>query len=190
MPSVSLTSLWLPMLLSAVVIFVASSIVHMVLTYHRTDFSKLPGEADIAHALQRFDLPAGDFIMPHCSNPKEMQTPEFKERWKKGPRLVITSLPGGSMAMGGQLAQWFVFCLVVSVFAGYMASRALPAGAEYLRVSQIASTTAFLGYSMSNWAGVIWYKRSAMTALKGSLDGLIYGLLTGGVFGWLWPKVL
>jgi hypothetical protein len=186
---VSLTSLWLPVLVSAVVVFIASSVIHMVLTYHRTDFNKLPAEAEVADALRRFNLPSGDYVLPHCSGPAEMKTPEFQERWKKGPRLIVTVWGDSSMAMGGQLFKWFVFCAVISLFAAYMASRALPAGAEYLRVSQIASTTAFLGYAMSNWSGVIWYRRSVVTALKGSVDGVIYGLLTGGVFGWLWPSI-
>ena len=182
---VPLTSLWLPVLLSAVVVFIASSIAHMVLTYHRTDFGKLPAEAEIADALRKFNLPAGDYVMPHCNDPKEMQTPEFKEKFKKGPRLMVTVWGSDSLAMGGQLGQWFVFCLVVSLFAGYVASRALGSGAEYLQVSQIASTTAFLAYAMGQWPAVIWYKRKASTALKGTFDGLVYGLLTGGVFGWL-----
>jgi hypothetical protein len=90
--------------------------------------------------------------------------------------------------MGPQLMQWFGFCVVVSLFAGYLASRALGPGAEYLKVSQIASTTAFLGYAMSHWADAVWYKRSVTTLLKATVDGVLYGLLTGGVFGWLWPK--
>jgi hypothetical protein len=184
---VSLTSLWLPILLSAVVVFIASSIVHMVLTYHRTDFAKLPSEPEIAESLRRFNIPPGDYILPYCSSPAEMKTPEFQERWKKGPRLIATVWGGGSMAMGSQLAQWFVFSAIVSLFAGYVASRSLAPGAAYLDVSQIVSTTAFLGYSMSQWSNVIWFKRSGMTALKSTVDGLVYGLLTGGVFGWLWP---
>lgn len=187
MNPVPLTSLWIPVLLSAVVVFLASSIVHMLLTYHRTDFGKLPSEAEVSDSLRRFNLPPGDYIMPHCSSPAEMKTPEFKEKWQKGPRMIVTVWGGGSMAMGSQLGQWFLFCVVVSLFAGYLTSRAVDAGAEYLRVSQIASTTAFIGYAMGQWPNVIWYKRSASTAIKGTIDGLIYGLLTGGVFGWLWP---
>jgi hypothetical protein len=189
MPSVSLTSLWLPVLVSAVVVFIASSVIHMVLTYHRTDFGKLPAEADIAEALRKFNMPPGDYVMPHCANPADMKTPEFKEKWQKGPRLIVTVWGAGSMGMGSQLVQWFIFSLVVSLFAGYVASRALGPGAEYLRVSQMASTTAFLGYAMSQWSGVVWYKRSAATAVKATIDGVIYGLLTGGVFGWLWPSM-
>jgi hypothetical protein len=75
----------------------------------------------------------------------------------------------------------------VSLFAAYLASRTLAPGAEYLRVSQVTSTVAFLGYCMSHWSDVIWFKRQWTTALKASFDGVLYGLLTGGVFGWLWP---
>jgi len=37
------------------------------------------------------------------------------------------------------------------------------------------------------WQMSIWYRRSWSTTLKATLDGVIYGLLTGGAFGWLWP---
>ena len=49
---VPLTSLWLPILLSAVVVFAASSIIHMVLPYHRNDFKKLPDEEGFLAALR------------------------------------------------------------------------------------------------------------------------------------------
>ena len=184
---VPLTSLWLPILLSAAVVFVASSIIHMVLSYHRTDFKRLPSEDQIMDALGRFNVPAGDYMMPFCQSPADMKTPEFQAKWKKGPRMLLTVWTDPSMTMGPQLAQWFAYTVVVSLFAGYVASRAVGPGAAYLQVSQIASTTAFLGYAMSQWSSVIWYKRSAAVAAKSTVDGLVYGLLTGGVFGWLWP---
>ena len=184
---VSLTSLWLPILLSAVFVFVTSSIIHMLLTYHHGDFKQLPAEGEVMDALRKFNIAPGDYIMPYCPKPADMKKPEFQEKWKRGPLMMATFWKPGPMTMGPQLVQWFIFSIVVSLFAGYVASRALPEGAEYLRVSQMASTTAFLGYSMSHWADVIWYKRNWVTAAKGTFDGIIYGLVTGGVFGWLWP---
>ena len=186
---VSLTSLWLPVLVAAILVFIASSIVHMVLPYHRTDFGKIPSESEVMDALRKFNIPAGDYVVPFCSKPKEMKSPEFQEKWKRGPLLMATVWKPGPMSMGPQLVQWFIFCILVSLFAGYVASRALGPGAEYLRVSQMASTTAFLGYAMSQWSNVIWDKRNAMTAVKSTVDGVLYGLITGGAFGWLWPTM-
>jgi hypothetical protein len=185
---VSLPSLWLPIVISAVVVFLASFVLHMVLTYHHSDFRKMPAEDDVMEALRRFNLPEGDYLVPKPDNMAALKSKAYQEKLTRGPVLVATVFRGGRQGMGLQLGQWFVFCLVVSVFAGYMATRSLDSGAPYLRVSQIASTTAFLGYVMARWSDVIWYRRSVATAVKSTIDGLIYGLLTGGVFGWLWPK--
>jgi len=184
---VPLTSLWMPIVLSAVLVFIASAVVHMLLPYHRTDFSKIPGEEDVMEALRRFSLPPGDYIVPHPGGPEGMKSAAYTEKITRGPVMITTVLKSGKVEMGGQLAQWFVFCLVVSLFAGYVASRAVGPGAAYLSVSQFASTTAFLGYAMALWSNTIWYKRNWMSTAKSTFDGLVYGLLTGGVFGWLWP---
>jgi hypothetical protein len=188
MVSVSLTSLWLPIVLSGVVVFLASFVMHMVLPHHRSDFRKMPAEADVMEALRKFNLPPGDYMVPKPDSMADMRSKAFEEKMGRGPVFTTTILPSGHRSMGPQLVQWFVMCLVVSLFAGYLASRSLGTGAPYLRVSQIASTTAFLGYVMAHWGDVIWFKRSTVTALKTTIDGVLYGLLTGGVFGWLWPR--
>lgn len=186
--AVSLTSLWLPIVLSAVLVFIASSIVHMVLPYHRTDYGQVPKEDEVMNALRPFNIPPGDYMMPKPGSPADMRSPAFTEKWKRGPVGIITIMPGGTMSMTNQLVGWFIYCLVVSVFAAYLTSRAVPAGAEYLRVSQIASTAAFIAYALGQWPMTIWYRRSVAASLKGTFDGLIYGFLTGGALGWLWPR--
>ena len=185
---VSLGSLWLPIMLSGVVVFLASFVMHMVLPHHHSDFRKMPAEDDVMEALRRFNLPQGDYMVPRPGSPADMRSAEFQEKLNRGPVFMATVLRNGQQGMGGQLVRWFIFCVVVSLFAGYMASRALEFGAPYLRVSQIASTTAFLGYVMARWSDVIWFRRSTAAAFKSTLDGVLYGLLTGGIFGWLWPR--
>lgn len=184
---VSLASLWLPILLSAVTVFVVSSFIHMVLPYHRKDFRKLPDEDHLMEALRKFSLPAGEYLFPFAQDSKEMKSPEFADRVAKGPAGMLTVFGGGSRGMGKQLFGWFVYCLVVSVFAAYIASRAVGAGAEYLAVFRFAGCTAFIGYSLALWQHAVWYKRAWTTTLKSTFDGLVYGLLTAGTFGWLWP---
>jgi hypothetical protein len=187
---VPLTSLWLPIVLSAVFVFVASSIIHMALGYHRNDFRKVPGEDGVMDALRKFGIPPGDYMMPRADSAKAMQEPAFKDKVNKGPVAIITVLPNGPLSMVASLTLWFIFSLVVSLFAGYVASRSLEPGAAYLSVQQIAGCTAFIGYALALWHDSIWYRRQWGTTVKFTIDGLIYGLLTGGTFGWLWPKVV
>lgn len=186
---IGLTALWLPVLLSAVVVFIASSVIHMGPFWHRNDYPALPDQDRMQQALRAFSLPPGDYLLPRASGMKEMQTPEFMKKMTAGPVLAVTVMPNGPIAMGRSLALWFVYCLVVGVFAAYVAGRTLPAGAEYLRVFQVAGTTAFVGYALALWQMSIWYWRAWSSSIKATLDGLIYALLTGGCFGWLWPAI-
>jgi len=184
---VPLMSLWMPILLSAVMVFVASSVIHMVLTYHRSDYGKLAAEDAVMEALRKFNIPPGDYMVPCAHSPKAMKDPGFLEKITKGPVIIMTVLKSGPFAMGGQLAQWFLFCIVVSVFSGYIAGRTLPSGTDYIAVFRFSGATAFVGYALALWQNTIWYKKAWTTTLKSTIDGLVYGFLTGGVFGWLWP---
>lgn len=184
---VSLMSLWLPILVSAVVAFVLSFLIHMVFTYHRSDFPKVPNEDGVMDALRKLNIPPGDYMMPRCETTKEMKQPEFIEKMKKGPVMMMTVMPNGEMSMGRSLVQWFIYCVVVSVFAAYIAGQALAPGAPYLKVFQFAGCTAFIAYTMAYWQTSIWYRRKWSTTLKVTLDGLIFALFTGGVFGSMWP---
>jgi hypothetical protein len=90
--------------------------------------------------------------------------------------------------MGASLSKWFVYCIVVSIFAGYVAGVMLGPGTSYMVVFRVAGTVAFVGYALAYWQGAIWYGRSVSTTCKVTFDGLVYGLLTAGTFGWLWPR--
>ncbi len=184
---VPVLSLWLPILLSAVIVFAASSIIHMLLPYHRKDFGKVPAEDAVMSALRDAGVTPGDYVIPCAGHPKEMKSPEFIEKATKGPVAFMTVMPSGIPGMGKQLVQWFVYCVVVSIFAAYIAGRALGPGADYLAVFRFAGCTAFVGYALALWQNSIWYKRAWSTTLKSTFDGLVYGLLTAGTFGWLWP---
>jgi len=183
-----MTSLWLPVVLSAVIVFVVSAIIHMVLPYHRNDLRKAPKEDELMDALRRLDIPPGDYLVPHSGSMEGMKKPEFIEKMKKGPIALLTVAPGAAPSMGPNLALWFLYSLLVSVFAGYITGRALGPGASYLAVFRFVGTTAFMGYSFALLQSSIWYKRSWVTTLKSVFDGFLYGLFTAGTFGWLWPR--
>jgi len=179
--------LWLPILLSSVIVFVVSSLVHMVLPWHKNDYPKMPNEDKAMEALRPLAIPPGDYMIPRPSSRQDLRSPEYLEKVNKGPVMVLTVMPKGMMSMGRSLALWFLYLVVVSLFSAYVAGRALPAGAPFLQVFRFAGTTAFLGYSLALWQMWIWYRRSLSITIKATVDGLIYALLTAATFGWLWP---
>lgn len=184
---VSISAVWLPILVSAVLVFVASSLIHMVLGYHASDFARAPAEDELRAAMREAGVSPGEYVIPHAANTAELKSPAYLEKRTEGPVAFLPVLPSGPPAMGAQLAQWFLYCVVIGVLTAYLAGRALPPGAAYLDVFRFAGTTAFVAYSVGLWQSSIWYGRKWSTTLKTTLDGLIYGLLTAGVFGWLWP---
>ena len=182
-----LTALWLPILLASVFVFLASSIIHMASPWHKSDYPRVPTEDRVMDALRPLAIPPGDYMVPRPASREDMRSPEFLEKMKKGPVMMLTVMPNGQMSMGRNLGLWFLYLLAVSLFAAYVAGRVLPAGAQYLQVFRFAGTAAFLGYAVALWQMSIWYRRAWSTTIKATVDGLIYAMLTAGTFGWLWP---
>jgi len=184
---ISLFVLWMPILLAAVAAFLISFVTHMVFKYHNSNYDKVPGEDQVMDALRPFNIPAGDYMFPACADQKTRETKEYKARLAKGPVAIMTVYPNGDFAMGKTLVQWFIYCVLVSVFVGYVTRMTLAPGAEYLQVSRVASVVAFMGYGLALMQDSIWYNRKWSTTLKMTFDSLLYALFTGGIFGWLWP---
>ncbi len=180
--------LWLPILLSSVAVFIASSLVHMVLPWHKNDVVPLPNEDQFMDTVRPLAIPPGDYMVPRPASRDQLRSPEFAEKMKRGPVMILTVLPNGTMGMGKNLVQWFVFTVVVGVFSAFVAGRALPPGALSRPIFKFAGVTAFIGYSLAQWPFSIWYKRAWSTTINANVDGLIYAALTAGTFAWLWPR--
>lgn len=185
---VSLMSLIVPILVASVIVFIASSVIHMFTPFHKGDLKRVPKEDEVMGALRPFNLAPGDYAMPLAESMAAMGTPEFQAKMTTGPVVMMTVRPSGTFSMTSSLVQWFGYSIGVSVVAGYVAGVALLPGADYLRVFQIAGCVAFTGYSLGLAQASIWGGKSWGTTLRGMADGLLYGLLTGGTFGWLWPN--
>jgi hypothetical protein len=184
-----LHALWLPILVSSAFVFVASSIIHMALQFwHRSDYGRMPQEDKVMEALRPLSIPPGDYMVPNCANMAEMRTPKFKEKQKNGPVFVATVMPNGPFGVGKSLLLWFLYLLVVNYLSAYVACHALPCDARYMKVFRIVGMTSFLGYSGALWQMSIWYRRSWVTTIKSSIDGLLYAAVTAGTFGWLWCR--
>jgi hypothetical protein len=183
-----LLMLWLPILLSAILVFLVSGVIHMVLPWHKNDYGKLPSEDQVRNALRPLAIPPGDYMVPRPTGRDEMRSPEFAEKLKQGPNMMVTVLPTGPISMRKNFILWFLFTVIVSAFAAYVAGSALPVGASYRAVFHWVGITAFIGYAVALWQDSIWYWRSWSITGKATVDGLIYALLTAGTFGWLWPR--
>jgi len=184
---VSLSVLWLPILLSAVIVFIASSIIHMVLPYHRNNYRPLPDEERLLPVLRAAGLTPGLYHFPFCTH-KEMKSPAIQEKFKQGPIGLLTVFPSGPPAMSKFLGLWFGYCLLIGFFVAYLAAHTIAPGAPYLGIFRVVGTAAFLAYGLGIVSNGIWKGLPWSIVLKESFDGLLYSLLTAGTFGWLWPR--
>jgi hypothetical protein len=185
---VTLSALWLPIVLSAVAVFIVSSIAHMVLKYHRADYKQIPNQDEALAGIAKASLPPGQYHFPYFAEMKDCATPEAIERFKRGPNGMLIVMPNGPMNMGKFLGLWFVYCLIVSLFVAYLASVVLAPGIEYLKVFRVVGTAAFLAYCVSCIVDSIWKAQPWSNTFRHMFDGLLYALVTAGVFGWLWPR--
>jgi hypothetical protein len=184
---VPLAALWLPILLSASIVFVASSIMHMVLPYHKSDYRQLPEEDKLLAVLRGAGLTRGLYVFPYCTH-KNMKSPAIVEKYKQGPVGMMTVFPSGPPVLTQFLGLWFVYCLIIDFFVPYLTTHAVAPGATYRAVFRVAGTTASMAYGLGNLSNSIWKGQPWSMTIKEVIDGLVYALLTAGTFGWLWPR--
>ena len=180
-------SLWLQVIVSAVVVFVASSILHMALKYHRADYKPLPNDDAVREALAKGNPAPGVYFTPYCPDMKQMREPAIREKFEKGPVAMITVCPKGAPVMPKYLALWFGFNVLVSFVAAYVARHTLQPGADGMLVMRITGTVAFAAYVLSHLSDSIWKGQPWGNTLRHAVDGMIYALLTGVTFRLLWP---
>jgi hypothetical protein len=181
-----ITVLWLPILLSAVVVFVASAILHMVLKYHQSSCFHLNNEEQVLAAMRAQGVKPGYYHFPYTTH-AEMKSAATDEKFKLGPVGFLTILPSGPPNMGKYLGSWFAYCIVVAFFTAYLTSNTIPAGAPFLFVFRAAGTAAIMTFALGPLANGIWKGQPWKMTLLEAFDGLIYGLLVGVVFAWRWP---
>jgi hypothetical protein len=184
----SMTALWLPILLSSILVFFVSSVIHMASPWHKSDYPKLPNEDQVMDALRPLAIAPGDYFMPRPSSMADMKTAEFRAKVERGPRVVMTVMPPATMNMTRELVMWFVYLIVVGIFTAYISAHALPSGAPFSSVVRIAGTVSFIAYAAALWQLSIWYRRAWSITLKATVDSVIYGLITAVTFAYLWPK--
>ena len=185
---IGLSALWMPILVSAVFVFIALMVVHMMPGWHQADMSAVPGEDTVMETLRRLNVQPGEYRFPYGNTTKEMEAPAFVEKMKAGPVGTMTIRPSGELPFGKMMGQWFVYSLIVAVFAAYITGHTRPPGAPFLEVFRVSGAVAFCCYVLALWQNWIWWGKSTRLTLTYSVDGLVYALVTGAAFGWLWPR--
>ena len=185
---VGLAALWLPIVVSAVFVFIALMVIHMVPGWHQDDMTAVPGEDKVLDTLRGLNLQPGDYRFPFGRTVEEMTTPEFEAKMKAGPVGNMSILPSGDMKMGRMMGQWFVYSLVIAVIVAYVTGRTHARGASYLEVFRVSGAVTFCCYSVAHWQNWIWWGKGTRFTLTNTVDGLIFALVTAGTFGWLWPR--
>jgi len=101
-----LSALWLPILVSSVLVFVASSLIHMASPWHKSDYPKLANEAQVMDALRPLAIPPGDYFVPRPSSRDDMRSPAFAEKMKRGPVVVFTVMPRSISSSDSVIVAW------------------------------------------------------------------------------------
>lgn len=179
----SIMSLWQPILASAVLAFIAGSVIWMAMPWHKTDWSRLADEDAVRNALK--GNAAGQYNIPNWRDQADLKSPELQQKYKDGPVAFITVLPSGQPSMGLPMLLMFGYNLLVSIVCAYFVSRTLAPGADYLAIFRIAGTVAFISYGMAYIQESVWFGRPWSSTLKLFLDAAIYAGVVGGAFGWL-----
>lgn len=185
---VGLSALWIPILVSAVFVLITLVVIHMIPGWHQGDMRAVPGEDKVMETLRGLSVQPGEYRFPFGNTTAEMKAPAFVEKMKTGPVGMMTIRPNGELNMGKMFGQWFVYSLIIAVFAAYITGRTRGPGAPFLEVLRVSSTVAFCCYAVAHWQNWIWWGKGTRFTLTYSIDGLVYALVTGATFGWLWPR--
>jgi hypothetical protein len=187
--SVSLSELWMAILLAGVLCWVASALIHMLLKYHNLDYKELSNEDEVSAALRASSAAPALYTLPYCSDMKEMGGDVMQKKFTAGPVAMISVFPDGMPNMGKALGLQILFFLIGSVFIAYLATMSMGVGTESMVVFRYVFVAAFVAYGWGQVPYSIWMGQPWSNCVRYLIDALIYGAVTAGTFAWLWPQL-
>ncbi|MBL9202450.1 MAG: hypothetical protein JNL39_18210 [Opitutaceae bacterium] len=183
----AILSLWLPILLSAVVVFVISSLIHMVLKWHASDYNGFANEEAVRAAIRAGNPTPGRYVVPHCNDMKEMGSEAIQQKYREGPVAHVMVGPNGAPTMGKQLGLWFAWSLAVAVVAAYLALRNHWLDPKHAAgAAKMVGMVTFIAHGFGTVTESIWGMRPWSMSAKYLLDSVLYAAGSAGVFLWLW----
>lgn len=183
-----LMQLWLPILASAIGVFVASSLIHMVFKWHNSDYRKLSNEDEVRAAIRAGAPAPGLYTLPNCTDMSEMQSEAMMVKFHEGPIAFLTVKQNGPPSMGGALLGWFLLNLAIAAITAAIISHVYGMQVDAARAACLAGIIAFLSYGVGSISNGIWMAKPWATVAKDLLDAAIYGGVSAAAFGLLWPS--
>ncbi|MEZ5465468.1 MAG: hypothetical protein R3F22_09665 [Lysobacteraceae bacterium] len=183
----AIAQLWLPVLLAAIGVFVASSLIHMLLKWHNSGYRKLENEDAVRAAINAGTYSPGLYVLPYCADMKDMQGEAMQAKLREGPVAFLTVRPSGPVSMGKPLLQWFLLNIVVAAVGGMLAWQYVGPGGNGHAAGHLVGVLALGVYALGGFQEGIWMGRRWSSVLLHALDGVIYAIIVALVFMWLWP---
>ncbi len=184
----ALVVLWLPILLSAVFVFIISSLIHMVFKWHAPDYRSLANEDAVRDAIRAGHPAPGSYVLPHCQDMKEMGGEAMTKKYTEGPVGYLTLTPNGPPQIPRSLVQWVVLSTVISAVAAILAGKYVGLSAGGGRAAfYLVGIVSFLAYGFGSIQQGIWEGKPWTSVLKYLLDSALYAGASALTFWWLWP---
>ena len=187
---VSVTTLWLPILVSTVFVFITSNLVWMVFQLHKNDWKQLPDEEAFRQVMNTQNLETAEYSFPFSSGPEDWKSEAWQSKFNEGPVGFLTLMPKGDMSMGKNMALWITYVAIIEVFIAYLTGLARADGAAFMEVFQVAGAAGVLGFAGAVAPEAIWLGRQWSNVFRTMFDGIVYGLISAATFAWLWPATL
>lgn len=189
---VSLANLWLPILVSAAAVWIASAIAWIVMPHHKGEHKPFPDEDAVLAAIRGQNVPPGIYAFPDW-DPSKSKDPAFIAKMTAGAMGMVHVWPANAMdpkTMGGKMIMTFSYCIIVSALLAYLGTMALPKGVEFMHVFRFIGTAGIMSYTLSRIPIDICFNTPRRNMIAAMIDGIAFGLITGAVFGWLWPHAV
>lgn len=199
----TLIELWLPILVSAAAVWIASALAWMLLPHHKGDYKKLPNEDGVMSAVRQLSIAPGLYFFPHMTGCSKNMDAAAKEKFEKGPHGMLQVWPPDAFGkMGRNMILSFIFYVIVSATVAYLATMGLhgpsPAaaaadslgadiGKDFMHIFRFTGTAAIMAYCFAQIPHQIWFGTPTRNIITCLVDGIAYGIITGLIFAWLWP---